>query len=155
VLRQGKPAPRSSPRSATITVALSVAAHVLVVDDSPVALAVVSHLLRKEGLAVTALSSVREARRASPGVFAAALLDIELIDGLGTEVAQELRNVANALPIAFLTAGGTGANLAAAALFGPVFPKDDFEHAVRWITAAVLRAGLGTDLAQTGGGEEA
>jgi CheY-like chemotaxis protein len=134
---------------------LRVAAHVLVVDDSPVARAVAARRLRDEGLAVTAVGSVQEARRADLGLFDAALLDIELGDGLGTELAQELLLVTKALPIAFLTAGGTGASLVAAALVGPVFSKADVEEAVRWIAGAAARGGLGTDLAQKGGGEEA
>ena len=116
---------------------------ILFVDDSALARAATSRLLGARGLAVTALGSNAEAAFVDPSAFSAALLDIELGDGLGTDVAERLRRDAPALPIAFLTGGGPPTVLDRAACFGPVFSKvSDVEEAVSWIeqAARALRA---------------
>jgi len=110
---------------------------ILFVDDSPVARAAATRLLAARGLSVTALASSAEAKGVDPSEFSAALLDIELGDGLGTEIAERLRQAAPALPIAFLTAGGPAKVLDLARRIGPVFSKTSgVEDAVRWIAEA-------------------
>lgn len=113
---------------------------ILFVDDSAVARFLIARLLAERGLTVTALASSEEAARVDPQAFAAALLDIELGDGFGTEVAARLRAGAPELPIAFLTAGGPAVHLDAARQLGPVFSKSSgVEDAVRWIAEAAAR----------------
>ena len=113
---------------------------VLFVDDSEVARAAATKLLRALGADVTAVGSSREAAAVDASGFAAALLDIELGDGLGTELARALRAKLPALPIAFLTASAPTDALDEAERFGPVFSKaDEVERAVQWIA---LAAGL-------------
>lgn len=95
-------------------------------------------MLGSRGLAVTALSSQAETATIDPNAFAVALLDIELGDGFGTEVAERLRQHAPGLPIAFLTGGGPPPVLDVAARFGPVFSKmSGVEAAVSWVVEAV------------------
>ncbi|MCC6555831.1 MAG: response regulator [Polyangiaceae bacterium] len=107
---------------------------VLVVDDSAVARAVLGRRLDALGLAVVTAASAREAGSVDPAALAAALLDLELGDGLGTEVARRLREAAPALPIAFLSGTEDAALLADAARLGPVFPKSSgADEAARWI----------------------
>ena len=60
-----------------------------------------------------------------PAEQEAALLDINLGDGSGPDVAARLRAGSPALPIAFLTGGGAAGDLDAARLFGPVFSKTE------------------------------
>jgi CheY-like chemotaxis protein len=110
---------------------------ILFVDDSAVARLAVKRRLVDSGLEVVTFASAAEASAISGGDFAAALLDIELGDGFGPDLAARLREGAPGLPIAFLTAGGPPQMLEAAALLGPVFSKDSqVEDAVRWIVEA-------------------
>lgn len=111
---------------------------VLFVDDSPLVRVSAARLLGERGLAVTALGSHSETLDVDAQSFAAALLDLDLGDGLGTDVAARLRRDAPALPIAFLTAGGAPPVLDEARRLGPVFSKiGDVEAAIQWIVAAV------------------
>ena len=111
---------------------------VLFVDDSPLARAAMKRLLGERGMAVTALGSLREARAADARTFAAALLDLELDDGLGTEVAAELRRASPDLPIAFLTGGGPPAVVEEARRVGPVFSKTaEVDAALAWVVATL------------------
>ncbi len=107
---------------------------VLFVDDSPFARAATAQRLGERGLEVTVLASGREAAAIDATAFGAALLDLELDDELGTEVARRLRDAAPELPIAFLTSARPGPALDAAEALGPVFSKTaGVEEAVRWV----------------------
>jgi CheY-like chemotaxis protein len=121
---------------------------ILLVDDSALMRVATTRRLTGRGLEVTALGSSREAEGVDPTRFAAALLDIELGDGFGPDVAARLRLGAPELPIAFLTGGGAESILDAARAFGPVFSKTardapadvgeapGLEDAVVWLLAA-------------------
>jgi CheY-like chemotaxis protein len=110
---------------------------ILFVDDSAVARAATSRRLVDRGVRVTALSSSREAEGVDARSFAAALLDIELEDGSGTDVAARLRKASPKLPIAFLTSGASSGAEDAARAIGPVFSKTgDVDEAIGWILAA-------------------
>jgi len=112
---------------------------VLFVDDSALARAVTARMLGERGLQVTTLSSLEEAGTVDPRRFAAALLDLELGDGFGTDVASLLRRAAPGLPIAFLTAGGPPTELEVARGLGPVFSKlGGVEAAIQWVVTAVV-----------------
>ncbi|MEP7122779.1 MAG: response regulator [Byssovorax sp.] len=114
---------------------------VLFVDDSAVARVAVKRRLVALGLDVVTYGSAAEASAAEGATFAAALLDVELGDGYGPDLAARLRERAPALPIAFLTAGGPEHVLEAAARLGPVFSKtSELDAAVLWIAEAVARA---------------
>jgi DNA-binding response OmpR family regulator len=110
---------------------------ILFVDDSAVARLAVKRSFASRGLAVVIFASFAEASAARGEELAAALLDIELGDGFGTDLAVRLREGAPHLPIAFLTAGGPPEILAEAARLGPVFSKaSEVEEAVRWVAEA-------------------
>jgi DNA-binding NtrC family response regulator len=112
-------------------------ASILFVDDSAVVRIALKYRLLARGLEVVVLGSVAEAAGVRGSSFAAALLDIEIGDGYGPDLAVRLRKEAPALPIAFLTAGGTVEILAAAARLGPVFSKtSEVDEAVLWIVEA-------------------
>jgi DNA-binding response OmpR family regulator len=116
-------------------------APILFVDDSPVARLAVKRRLVALGLEVVTFGSAAEAAGAHGGSFSAALLDVELGDGFGPDLAVRLREGAPGLPIAFLTAGGPTEVLDTAARLGPVFSKtSEIEDAVRWIAEAAANA---------------
>jgi len=123
---------------------------ILLVDDSVLVRVATTRRLAERGLRVTALGSSREASIIDATRFAAALLDIDLGDGFGPDVAAYLRVAAPGLPIAFLTArdggappdrGGPDILLDAARAFGPIFCKvAGVEDAIGWLLAVVPSA---------------
>ncbi|MBL8609887.1 MAG: response regulator transcription factor [Myxococcales bacterium] len=105
---------------------------VLVCDDSPVARAAVEKKLRAHGADVVLCASAAEARATTTDGLTCALLDVDLGDGLGTDVAAALRRAAPALPVAFFTSEPDVTNA-----LGPVFRKPDgLDAAVAWALAA-------------------
>ena len=113
----------------------------LVVDDSPVALLLVTRRLRAEGVVLKQATSVAEARAVDATELAGALLDLELGDGTGVDVAQALRAAVPGLPIAFFSAGATDETRTQAEAIGTVFEKpDELESAVLWSKDVVSRA---------------
>jgi two-component system, response regulator RegA len=112
------------------------ASSILFVDDSALARAAATRRLTGRGLHVTALGSSREVEGIDPTTFAAALLDIELGDGFGPDVAARLRLGSPGLPIAFLTGGGSVRRIDAALAIGPVFSKTEgVDAAIGWVLA--------------------
>src|SRR5689334_12692368 len=73
-------------------------ARVLIVDDSAVARIAATKRLGELGVEATALASSQEAIGVAPAAFSAALLDIDLGDGFGTDVAENLRRGSPELP---------------------------------------------------------
>ena len=107
---------------------------ILFVDDSALVRAATLRRLVARGLRVTALGSSAEAEAVDATAFSAALLDIDLGDGFGPDVAAHLRREAPGLPIAFLTGGGPPSMVDAARAFGPVFCKTaGVDEAIGWL----------------------
>jgi DNA-binding response OmpR family regulator len=108
---------------------------VLVADDSPLVRDIVAKRVAAAGLEAWPCESVVTARAAPAEDIACALLDLDLGDGKGTDVAVFLRAARPDLPIAFFS--GSAPELAAGALsFGPVFVKpDELDEAIAWIAA--------------------
>jgi CheY-like chemotaxis protein len=114
---------------------------VLFVDDSEVARITAQRRLGELGIGVTVLGSSREAAEVDASSFFAALLDLELGDGLGTEIAQRLRQDAPRMPIAFLSAAASSAVVDVAQTLGPVFSKlGGVDDAISWVAEAARRA---------------
>lgn len=107
---------------------------VLVADDSPAARFVVVRDVRARGLDVVEEESVAGASGVDPSGIACALLDLELEDGTGTDIATSLRERRSDLPIAFFSSAETGDLLERARRMGPVFAKpDQLGLAVAWV----------------------
>jgi DNA-binding response OmpR family regulator len=107
---------------------------VLIADDSPVVRLSVARRVRAEGREVIDRDSAASASEVNADELACALLDLDLGDGFGTDVAARLREASAALPIAFFTSETTGEVLARAADFGPVFEKPGgIDEAVAWV----------------------
>jgi two-component system, OmpR family, response regulator RegX3 len=81
------------------------ASRILVVDDDPGVLDVVSYALESEGFAVEAAEDAAGALAAAErGGFDLVVLDLMLPDLPGTDVCRKLRAAGNAIPILMLTA---------------------------------------------------
>ena len=107
---------------------------VLIADDSPVVRLSVSKRVRAEGREVIDRDSAASASAVDAGDLACALLDLDLGDGFGTDVAARLLATHEGLPIAFFTSETTADVLARAADFGPVFAKPGgIDEAVAWV----------------------
>lgn len=107
---------------------------VLVCDDSPVARLALTRRLEALGVRVVVAGSVAEASAHHGSALAGALLDLEMDDGLGTQVAAVLRGGSAEVPIAFFTSATDRVALSAAEAYGPVFRKpDELERAVLWV----------------------
>jgi PAS domain S-box-containing protein len=93
----GEAAPSAGPARATI----------LVVEDEPAARRVLEIMLQRAGYDVAAASSLAEARGAlETRRFAAVLLDVQLPDGSGLELAEEVASRSTPIPIIVLSGRG-------------------------------------------------
>lgn len=107
---------------------------VLIADDSAVARFAVAKRVREAGLDVIEQESAAGAKQTDPSGLACALLDLELGDGDGTEVAVALRAAARGLPVAFFSATSSGDLVERAWELGPVFTKPhELEGAIEWV----------------------
>lgn len=107
---------------------------VLLVDDSAVARLTVSRQLRAEGVDVVEAPSCAAAKALDVSAVDCALLDYDLGDGFGPEVAAHLRAVRSSLPLAFFSSEAPDAIAAKTAPFGPLFAKPaETDRAIAWI----------------------
>jgi CheY-like chemotaxis protein len=108
-------------------------ARVLVADDSPVARRRIGAALHARGVEVVEADSAQAALAIDPAGLSCALLDLDLGDGNGADVAEALRFKRNDLAVAFFSGGATEALEARARALGPWFEKtEDLERAVAW-----------------------
>jgi CheY-like chemotaxis protein len=110
---------------------------VLVVDDSPVVRLALRRALRAAGFEVVERDSVASAADVAPHELACAVLDLELGDGLGVEVAARLRAARPDLPLAFFSSADDEALLERARDLALVFPKPGrLDDVVAWAREA-------------------
>lgn len=110
---------------------------VLLADDSAVARAAVGARLRTtcDVIEADSVAAAKEAARAD-GPFTAAVLDLDLGDGTGVDVARALRAISPSLPIAFFSAGAPAALIDSARGIGRVFAKSaDVDALVSWVAS--------------------
>lgn len=106
---------------------------VLVADDSPLVRLTLARRLHAEGWDVVESDSAKAASEVDASTLVCAVLDLDLGDGWGTDVAARLRTAAPELPIAFFTSEKTGDVVDRARSIGPVFAKpDDVDRAIEW-----------------------
>jgi CheY-like chemotaxis protein len=111
---------------------------VLIVDDSPVARALLRAALASLGATVLEAESCAGAKALPQSPLVCAVLDLNLDDGLGTEIAASLRAAHPELPIAFLTGSKIARELEDAAGYGPVFEKPSgLRDATMWVELQV------------------
>jgi len=109
---------------------------VLLVDDSPLARRVIARRLLAEGFQVREEPTAAAARAVDAMSLACAVVDLELPDGDGTDLAAALLTRRPSLPLAFFTAGASAALVERARAHGPVFTKPQLEPLVAWIKRA-------------------
>jgi DNA-binding response OmpR family regulator len=108
---------------------------VLVADDSALVRDIVAKRVAGAGLVALPCESATATRSVDVSELACALLDLDLGDGRGTDVAHRLRAARPELPIAFFS-GSAPELVASAASLGPVFVKpDDLDAAIAWISS--------------------
>jgi CheY-like chemotaxis protein len=113
---------------------MAVSPAVLVADDSAVARLALARRLRAEGFEVIEHPSAASARRSSPIGLACALLDLDLGDGDGDDVARTLLARRSDLPVAFFSASTSPELVERARAIGPVFAKPgELDAAVEWV----------------------
>jgi CheY-like chemotaxis protein len=109
---------------------------VLVADDSPLVRAAIVRRVREAGREPVEADSVAATASLDASGLACALLDLDLGDGWGTEVAERLRSAAADLPIAFFTSEQGGERVEHARTFGPVFAKpEEIDGAIAWVVS--------------------
>src|SRR5690348_16868724 len=96
---------------------------VLVVDDSRVARAAVAARLAEVGLDVCDAAGCADGSSIDLDRVNAAILDLELGDGTGVDLARTFRSTHAELPIAFLTSAPSSRLALEARTLGPVFEK--------------------------------
>jgi CheY-like chemotaxis protein len=109
---------------------------ILLVDDSPVALRALAQRLTSEGFEVREALSVAAARSLDAttiGRLFCAILDLQLADGDGTDLAANLLGRRPFLPVAFFTMGATPSLVESARGRGPVFLKPDVTPVIQWV----------------------
>ncbi len=106
---------------------------VLLVDDSPVARRALGARLSSQGFEVREAASAQAARALDLGSITCAVLDLQLADGDGTDLATSLLSRRPGLPLAFFTAGGIPSLVESARCRGPVFLKPDLAPLLSWI----------------------
>lgn len=105
---------------------------IVIADDCALTRLVLARELDKRGLPATYVGSFA-AGRALPATASCALLDLDLGDGSGTQLAEHLRQRAPSLPIAFFTGSR---DTSEARRHGPVFRKpEQLAEAVAWLAA--------------------
>jgi FixJ family two-component response regulator len=109
---------------------------VLIADDSAVVRETIARRITAEGFGVIKWGSALLDPTLNAGGLACALIDLDLGDGEGSELAAALRNLSPTLPIAFFSAGAASDALERATQWGPVFLKpDELDQAMSWIRA--------------------
>jgi DNA-binding NtrC family response regulator len=106
---------------------------VLVVDDSPLIRRTLATRFSTAGFDVREASSVNTARAVACDGIGCAVIDLQLGDGDGTDLATALLARRPGLAIAFFTGGGAPALVESARCRGPVFLKPDVEALLAWV----------------------
>ncbi len=94
----------------------------LIVEDDPVVARSIARRLLREGYTVSLAQTCRAARAAGPG-FHVGILDLDLPDGNGADLADELLRLGAVRGLVFYTGSLDNAQRSRASLFGPVVDK--------------------------------
>jgi two-component system, response regulator RegA len=107
---------------------------IYIADDSDVVRNALERRLTSDGFVVHTGGSAADSRSVTIRAFACALLDLDLGDGDGVDVAEVLRAHQPDLPVAFFSGGAAPSVMTRARELGPIFRKpDEFEEALTWV----------------------
>jgi two-component system response regulator RegA len=112
----------------------------LVVDDSPVALRALGRRLTADGIDVVEATSVATAGKVDVAALACAVIDLQLEDGDGPDLAAALLARRADLPVAFFTSAADASLVGRARALGPVFMKPDLDAIAAWVTRTATAA---------------
>ena len=102
----------------------------LIVEDDPVVARSIARRLLREGYTVSLAGTCRAARAAGKG-FHVAILDLDLPDGSGTDLADELLRLGAVRSLLFYTGSLDAAQRERARVFGPLLDKtQDLEELI-------------------------
>jgi len=102
----------------------------LIVEDDPVVARSIARRLLREGYTVSLAQTCRAARAAGLG-FHVSVLDLDLPDGSGTDLADELVRLGAVRGVVFYTGSLDAGQRSRASLFGPVIDKScDLEDVI-------------------------
>ncbi len=108
----------------------------LLADDSQYVRVRMGGLLRQHGFDTAAVGSVAEALAFDCTTVVAAILDVELGEESGVELARRVRQNHPGLPVAFLTSNPQAAQSQDAETLGPIFEKDwELAPLLAWLRA--------------------
>lgn len=108
----------------------------LLADDSQYVRVRMGGLLRQHGFDTAAVGTVDEALSFDSATIGAAILDVELGEESGVELARGLRQNRPGLPVAFLTSNPQAARSQGAESLGPIFEKDwELTPLLAWLCA--------------------
>lgn len=111
---------------------------VLLADDSAVVRVALARRFKSAGLEVVEAGSVKEAKALDPTTVDVAVLDFDLGDGYGDEIAAHLRASKPDLPLCFFTSSTKDAHDRAGP-YGRIFTKPEQSDAViGWVLAQKL-----------------
>lgn len=103
----------------------------LIVDDDPVVARSIGRRLLRAGYSVSLAHSCRGARASGPG-FQVAVLDLDLPDGSGADLADELLRLGAVRGVVFYTGSLDGATRQRALAFGAIIDKtQELEEVIR------------------------
>ncbi|HYQ14797.1 MAG TPA: response regulator [Polyangiaceae bacterium] len=103
----------------------------LIVDDDPVVARSIARRLLREGYTVSLAQTCRGARAAGPG-FQVAVLDIDLPDGSGVDLADQLLRLGHVRSLLFYTGSLDGPLRERAVSFGKLIDKSrDLEELIQ------------------------
>lgn len=112
----------------------------LIVEDDPVVARSVARRLLRQGYSVSVAESCRAGRAAGKG-FEVAVLDLDLPDGCGTDLAQELLRLGATRSVVFYTGSIDEQQRERAGRLGSVVDKaDDLEQVVAALASASIPA---------------
>lgn len=94
----------------------------LIVEDDPVVARSIARRLLREGYTVSLAQTCRAARAAGAG-FQVGILDLDLPDGSGADLADELLRLGSLRGVVFYTGSLDSAERQRASIFGPVVDK--------------------------------
>jgi len=107
---------------------------VLLVDDSAVVRRVLGRRLTAAGLAVHEETTSAGARAVDTAGLACAIIDIELPDGSGIDLAAAMLERNPSLRVAFFTSSTATPVVERARALGHVFAKPDLERLLAWVS---------------------
>ena len=124
----------------------------LIVEDDPVVARSIARRLLRDGYTVSLAQTCRAARASGLG-FQVAILDLDLPDGNGADLADELLRLGAVRGVVFYSGSLDAAQRTRASLFGPIIDKSsDLEEVIALLDPPPISRMAPAPRARTGSG---